>query len=148
MQLIRLAPLAVAAIISTGSALACDVALNTPGVLKLAGDGVTLSSANAGGVPMVLVISQLSILSPTTITISNIRLDTTPAGFAAPVSYAGSYSAAWLLTGSSGAIAPQASFNVPAVLNLAVTLTLHNTVTSTGGFKQGNYATKTTITCS
>src|SRR5690606_32109170 len=133
--------------ISAGATLGCDVALSTPGILKLSGDGATLSSAN-GGVATVVVVSNLNLLSPTTITLSNIRLDATPAGFASPVSYSGSYAASWLLTGTSGTIAPQASFNVPAVLNLAVTLTLNNTVTSTGGFKQGAYSTKTTITCS
>jgi hypothetical protein len=147
MQLKRLL-IAAMLTLPANAALTCDVALNTPGILKLSSDGATLSSANGGGVPMVVVISSLNFLSPTTITLSNIRLDATPAGFAAPVSYSGSYSASWLLTGTSGTIAPQASFNVPAVLNLAVTLTLNNTVTSTGGFKQGPYSTKTTITCS
>jgi hypothetical protein len=147
MQLTRSLAAAAVTILSANAPFACDVALNTPGILKLSSDGATLSSAN-GGVPTVVVISNLSILSPTTITLSNIRLDVTPPGFASPVSYAGSYSAAWLLTGISGTIAPQASFNVPAVLNLAVTLTLNNTVAATGGFKQGSYSTKTTITCS
>ena len=103
MQLIRIFAAAAAAALCVPAA-ACDVALNTPGILKLSADGKTLSSAN-GGVPMVVVVSQLSLLTPTTITISNIRLDDTPPGFAAPVTYAGSYSASWLLTGSSGAIA-------------------------------------------
>jgi hypothetical protein len=147
MQLIRTLAALAGLVLPAGAPVACDVALNTPGVLKLSSDGVTLSSAN-GGVPMVVVISQLSLLSPTTITISDIRLDATPPGFAAPVSYSGSYAASWLLTGTSGTIAPQASFDVPAVLNLAVTLTLNNTVTSPGGFRQGAYSTKTTITCS
>ena len=147
MQLIRRFIAGGAALLCAGAALGCDVALSTPGILKLSSDGATLSSAN-GGVATVVVISNLSLLSPTTITLSNIRLDATPAGFAAPVSYSGSYSAGWLLTGTNGTIAPQASFNVPAVLNLAVTLTLDNTVTSTGGFRQGAYSTKTTITCS
>lgn len=131
-----------------GPAAACDVAISTPGLLKLSGSGQTLGSGNANGVPMLVVVSNLNVLSPTTITISNIRLDTTPAGFAAPVTYEGTYSATWLLTGSSGSIAPQAQFTVPAILNLVVSITLNNTVTSTTGFKQGNYSTKTTITCS
>jgi hypothetical protein len=147
MQLIGRLGAAVAVVLSAGAALGCDVALSTPGILKLSSDGATLSSTN-GGVATVVVVSNLNLLSPTTITLSNIRLDATPAGFAAPVSYSGSYAATWLLTGASGTIAPQASFDVPAVLNLAVTLTLHNTVTSSGGFKQGAYSTKTTITCS
>jgi hypothetical protein len=128
---------------------ACTVGISTPGVLKLSSDGHTLGSGNSGGVASVLAISDLDLdLNGTTITISNTRLDTTPPGFAAPVSYAATYSAAWLLSGASGSLASNPSFTVPPVLNLVVTLTLHNTVTSATGFKQGNYTTKTTITCS
>ena len=135
-------------VLLTTTAEACTIGVSTPGVLKLSSDGRTLSSNN-GGVASVLAISNLDLdLDGTTITISNTRLDQTPAGFAAPVTYAATYSAAWLLNGASGSLVSNASFTVPPVLNLVVTLTLTNTVTSATGFKQGTYTTKTTVTCS
>jgi len=150
MQLARLAALLVPLLaLHTGPAQACTIGVSTAGVLKLSNDGHTLSSGNSGGIASVLAISDLDLdLNGTTITISNTRLDTTPAGFAAPVSYAATYNAVWLLTGASGSLVSNPSFTVPPVLNLVVTVTLHNTVTSATGFKQGNYTTKTTVTCS
>jgi hypothetical protein len=148
MQLVRIAALAVALLASTES-VACIIGVSTPGILQLSGDGQSLGSGNAGGVASVLAITDLDLdLNGTTITISNTRLDTAPAGFAAPVSYAASYSATWLLGSASGTLASAPSFVVPPVLDLVVTLTLHNTVTSVTGFEQGAYTTKTTITCS
>jgi hypothetical protein len=148
MQLVRPAALAVALLATTG-APACSIGVSTPGVLQLSGDGQSLSSGNSGGVASVLAISDLDLdLNGTTITISNTRIDTAPAGFAAPVSYAATYSATWLLGSASGSLASAPSFVVPPVLDLVVTLTLHNTVTSATGFTQGTYTTKTTITCS
>jgi hypothetical protein len=144
----QLARLAILAALVAGPAHACTIGVSTPGILKLSGDGHTLSSANTGGVASVLAISDLSLLGSTTITISDTRLDQTPAGFNAPVSYAATYSASWLLNGASGSLTSNPSFTVQPVLNLVVTVTLHNTVTSASGFKQGNYTTKTTVTCS
>ena len=136
-----------AALLAT-AAPACTIGVTTPGVLALSGDGRTLSSAN-GGVASVIAITDLDLdLNGTTITISNTRLDTTPPGFAELVSYAASYSAVWLLGSASGSLASNPSFVVPPVLDLVVTLTLNNTVSSATGFNQGNYTTKTTITCS
>ncbi len=143
MQLIRALALALLALPTAAGA--CDVQISTPGTLGLSGDGRTLSSAS--GLATIAIISNLNLLSPTTITISNVRLDQTPAGFSAPVTYGGAYSASWLLTGTSGTLAPSASFQVPAILNLVVTLTIHNSVTSTSGFRQGTYTTKTSVTC-
>ena len=145
MQLARLALLAALAV---GPAQACTIGVSTPGILKLSGDGHTLSSANSGGIASVLAISDLSLLGSTTITISDTRLDQTPPGFAAPVTYAATYSASWLLNGATGSLASHPSFTVQPVLNLVVTITLHNTVTSATGFEQGTYTTKTTVTCS
>jgi hypothetical protein len=139
----------VCAVLAASAAPACTIGVTTPGVLALSGDGHTLSSATSGGIAAVLAISDLDLdLNGTTITISNTRLDTTPAGFAEPVSYGASYSASWLLGSANGSLAGSPSFVVPPVLDLVVTLTLHNTVTSAIGFSQGTYTTKTTITCS
>jgi hypothetical protein len=148
MQLARLALLLA---LGANPAHACTVGVSTPGILKLSGDGHTLSSGNGGGIASVLAISDLDLdLNGTTITISNTRLDTTPAGFAAPVSYTATYAATWLLGvgNASGSLVSNPSFTVPPVLDLVVTITLHNTVTSATGFRQGNYTTKTTVTCS
>jgi hypothetical protein len=147
----QLARLAILAALVAGPAHACTIGVSTPGILKLSGDGHTLSSANSGGIASVLAISDLDLdLNGTRITISDTRLDTNPAGFSAPVSYAATYSATWLLGvgNASGSLVSNPSFTVPPVLDLVVTITLHNTVTSATGFKQGNYTTKTTITCS
>jgi hypothetical protein len=143
-------PLACAGMLLVASAApACTIGVTTPGVLKLSGDGHTLSSATSGGIAAVIAISDLDLdLNGTTITISDTRLDTAPAGFAEPVSYAASYSAVWLLGSASGSLGSSPSFVVPPVLDLVVTLTLANTVTSATGFRQGTYTTKTTITCS
>jgi len=147
----QLARLALLLSVLAGPAQACTIGVSTPGVLQLSSDGLTLSSGNSGGIASVLAISDLDLdLDGTTITISNTRLDTAPAGFSAPVSYGATYAAAWLLGAgnASGSLASNPSFVVPPVLNLVVTVTLHNTVTSATGFKQGNYTTKTTVTCS
>jgi hypothetical protein len=146
MQLIGALIVLVAAVPSAG--WGCDIAINTPGVLKLAGDGKSLSSTLAGGAASVLAISDFNLLSPTTVTISNVRLDVTPAGFAEPVTYQAAYQATWLLNTRNGTLVSNPSFTVPAALNVAVVVVLDNTVTSLTGFKQGNYTTKTTVTCS
>lgn len=137
------------ALLAAGAAHACTIGVTTPGVLALSGDGHTLSSSNGGGIAAVVAISDLALdLDGTTITISSTRLATTPAGFAEPVSYGASYSAVWLVGSATGSLGASPSFVVPPVLDLVVTLTLHNTVTSATGFSQGTYTTKTTITCS
>lgn len=137
-------------LLAASGAQACTIGVSTPGIIALnTSTGTTLSSANAGGIASILSISDLDLdLNGTTITISNVRLDTTPPGFAAPVSYAATYSATWPLGSASGSLASSPSFVVPPVLNLIVTLTLHNTVTSATGFRQGTYTSKTTVTCS
>ena len=144
MQLIR--PLICAMLLLPTAAGACDIQISTPGTLGLSSDGRTLSSVS--GLPTVVIISDLSLLSPTTITISNIRLTDAPAGFASPVTFSGTYDATWTLLGqSNGPISPTATFSAGPILNLAITITIHNTVTSANGFKQGTYKTKTTVTC-
>jgi hypothetical protein len=142
--------LAVALIALTGPVqAACTVGVPTPGVLKLSPDGKTLSSGQAGGLASIIVISDITLqLGGTDITLSNLRLDTQPAGFAEPITLAASYSANWLLGSSSGSLMPSATFTVPAVTGLVVTITLNNSVTSNTGFRQGAYATKTSVTCS
>ena len=128
---------------------ACTVGVPTPGLLGLSADGRTLGSGQSGGLASVIVISDISLqLGGTDITLSNLRLDTQPAGFVEPVTLAASYSASWLLGSSSGALAPTATFTVPAVTGLVVTITLNNSITSNTGFRQGGYATKTSIACS
>lgn len=150
MQLAR-AILVLSLALAAPPAPACTIGVSTPGILKLSSDGHTLSSGNSGGIASVLAISDLDLdLNGTRITISNTRIDTAPGGFSQPVSYAASYSATWLLGlgSASGSLVSNPSFVVPPVVDLVVTLTLHNTVTSATGFNQGTYTTKTTVTCS
>jgi hypothetical protein len=128
---------------------ACTIGVPTPGLLRLSTDGKTLSSSQSGGVASIIVISDITLqLGGTDITLSNLRLDTQPAGFTEPITLAASYSANWLLGSSSGSLTPTATFTVPAVTGLVVTVTLNNSVTSNTGFRQGAYATKTSIQCS
>ena len=63
-------PLACAGMLVAASAApACTIGVTTPGVLKLSGDGHTLSSANSGGIAAVIAISDLDLdLNGTTLT--------------------------------------------------------------------------------
>ena len=139
----------VALVAATTPAIAdCDVGLSTPGTLAL-NSGHVHMLASEQGVASVLIVTNLSGLFGTTVTISNPRLDTYPGGFAAgAVTVEENYSAAWLLGSSSNATFTSGSRNFAVGLGAVVTLTLNNRVTSPGGFKQGGYTTKTTISCS
>lgn len=138
------AAIAVLLLVAPGPALAaCNVLVSTSGVLAHTGDATVLSSES--GVPSVIVIS--GFLNPS-ITLSNPRLDGWPAGFdwtAATVE--ASYSAVWTLGSSSGGYS-SGTQSFSAGIGLAVTLTLNNRVSAPGGFRQGAYTTKTTISCS
>lgn len=126
----------------------CDVSLATPGVLKLSAADVHVLTSEEGTASL-LVVTNLSNLFGTTVTISSPRLDTYPGGFAAgTVTVEENYAASWLLGSSSNATytSGSRSFGVPVAA--VVTLTLNNRVTTPGGFKQGGYSTKTTISCS
>ena len=138
------------ALLLTTPADACSLAVSTPGLLGLSMDGTQLSSDATGGVASVMSLSDLNVLSSTTITVSPPTLQTYPAGFAAgAVTGESAFAATWLLTGTSRPYSTtDQSFSVPGVLNLAVVLTLNNRITSTGGFKQGSYSTQTVVTCS
>lgn len=126
----------------------CDVGLSTAGMLKLStSDSHVLTSEE--GTASVVIVTNLSGILGTTVTISNPRLDTYPAAFAAgSVTVEENYSATWLLGSSSNATYTSGSRNFAIGIGAVVTLTLNNRVTSSGGFKQGGYTTKTTISCS
>ncbi len=147
MQLI--AACAIAALLTT-SADACSLAVGTPGLLGLSMDGTQLASDNVGGVASVLSLSDLNLLTSTTITISAPTLQSYPAGFAAgAVVGESAFSATWLLSSTSRPYSTSdQSFTVPGVLNLVVAVTLNNRLTSSGGFKQGSYTSQTVVTCS
>ena len=125
----------------------CDVSLSTPGVLKLsASDSHVLTSE--AGTASILIVTNLSGILGTTISISNPRLDTYPGGFAAGSAVVEeTYSAAWLLGSSSNSTFSSATRSFPVGIGAVVTLTLNNRVTAPGGFRQGSYSTKTTISC-
>lgn len=128
-------------------AMACTIGIGTPGLLGLSADGRALGSAN--GLGAVILISDLNLLGgPSTITLSNTRLDSAPAGAPPPDSFSGTYTARWLLNSSSGPLAPSASFQVTPVLGLVVTIDLNVAAHSAAGFRQGSYSLKTSVTCS
>jgi hypothetical protein len=145
MQL-RLASAALLAGLASPAVAACDVGISTPGVLAPTGNGAVLSSE--AGIASVVAISNITGLINSTITISNPRLDSWPAGFAAgSATVEENYSAVWVLGSSAnpGFTAGPRSFVVP--LGLLITITINNRVTAPGGLKQGSYTTKTTIEC-
>ncbi|MGN6157402.1 MAG: hypothetical protein ACTHNL_04855 [Devosia sp.] len=122
---------------------ACNVLVSTSGVLARTGDSTVLSSES--GVPSVIVIS--GFLNPA-ISLSNPRLDGWPSGFDwTSATVEASYSAVWTLGSSNGGYS-SGTQSFTAGIGLAVTLTLNNRVTAPGGFRQGAYTTKTTISCS
>ena len=127
---------------------ACLVAIPTPGLLGLSNDGKTLGSAVGLGVPSIVTVSNLP-LGASSINIGNLRLESA-SGVPPGATLSGSYSASWLLGGTSGAV----SNGSPGVIHLnlisalAVTITLHNSAVSASGFRQGSYAMKTSVTCS
>ena len=139
---------ALLAVAATPAFADCDVGLSTPGTLKLsASDSHMLTSE--GATASVVIVTNLSGILGTTVTISNPRLDTYPGGFAAgSVTVEDNYSADWLLGSSSNATYTSGSRNFAVGIGAVVTLTLNNRVTSPGGFRQGAYTTKTTISCS
>jgi len=139
---------ALLATLATPAVADCSVGVSTPGVMNLsATDAHVLTSAE--GTASLLIVTNLSGLFGTTVTISNPRLDTYPGGFAAgSATVEETYSATWVLGSSSNSTFSSSprSFGVPVAA--IVTLVLNNRVSSPGGFKQGGYSTKTTISCS
>ena len=145
MQLRGLA-FALLALLATPAAASCDIGVSTPGILAPTGTGAVLSSE--AGIASVVAISNLTGILNSTVTISNPRLDSYPAGFAAgSATVEENYSAIWLLGASSNPAftAGPRSFVVP--LGLLITITINNRVTAPGGLKQGSYTTKTSIDC-
>ena len=138
--------LALLVAVATPAAASCDIGVSTPGILAPTGNGAVLSSE--AGVASVVAISNLTGILNSTITISNPRLDSYPAGFAAGgATVEQNYSATWLLGSSANATftAGPRSFVVP--LGLLITITINNRVTAPAGLKQGSYTTKTSIDC-
>jgi len=136
--------------LSAGQAPACTLSLTGTGKLALSGDGTRLGSDEAGGVAAGLTLADLNVLSPNTITVSAPTLPIYPAGFAAgSVTLQTAFSAGWVLGSTSRPFSTtDQSFSVPSVLNLLVTMTIDNRITSSAGFKQGTYGTRTVVTCS
>jgi hypothetical protein len=136
--------------LSAGQAMACTLSLTGAGRLALSSDSTRLGSDEAGGSAAVVTLADLNVLSPNTITVSAPTLPVYPAGFASgSVTLQSAFSASWLLGSTNRPFSTtDQSFSVPSVLNLLVTVTIDNRVTSSAGFKQGNYATKTVVTCS
>lgn len=131
------------------AAAACDFGVYAGALLNHNSGAAAVLSSENGGSPAVLVVTNLSNLFGTTITVSAPQLLSYPAGFSAgSATVEHIYSASWLLGSSSnGTYTTQArSFAVPVAA--VVTLTLNHRVTASGGFRQGEYKTRTSISCS
>lgn len=136
------------AVLATPALADCDVGLSTAGVLQLSSADAHVLTSEAG-TASVVIVTNLSNLFGTTVTISNPRLDTYPGGFAAGGAVVEeAYSASWLLGSSANSTFTSGSRSFGVPLAAVVTLVLDNRVTASGGFKQGGYTTKTTISCS
>lgn len=139
---------ALLALLATPALADCDVSLSTPGVLKLSPSDSHVLTSEAGAAS-ILIVTNLSGILGTTISISNPRLDTYPGGFAAGSAVVEeTYSAVWVLGSSSSSTFSSATRSFPVGIGAVVTLTLNNRVAAPGGFRQGGYSTKTTISCS
>lgn len=143
--------LLVLALLAPAPAAACSLAVGTPGVLGLSGDGTQLASDSGVGVASVVSITGLGALFGTDITVSPPALQSYPAGFAVGgLTYESRFTATWLVvnTLTRPYSTTDQTFHVPALGALALAITLHNRVTASGGFKAGSYSTRTVITCS
>ena len=133
---------------ASANAQACTLTLGLGGTMKLSTDGRTISSENPGGAgSLVTIVGPL--IGSDTITVEAPTLFEYPAGFntAGAVAEA-AYSGAGLLSSvQRGYATTRGTFQVSSVLG-TVLLTVHNRVTANTGFKQGDYKTRTVITCS
>lgn len=123
----------------------CTLAVPTPGIMTLSGDGKTLGSDQTLGVPAELTIVSLGA---NTITLAPPTLETYPAGYASgSETVQMSYNGVSGLSGVSHAYtSAQQTFSV-GILPIT-SLFINNQVVNTAGFVQGTYTTKTVVTCS
>ncbi|WP_029041216.1 hypothetical protein [Cucumibacter marinus] len=127
----------------TGS---CTLALTTPGVLTLSGDGQTLGSEETLGVPATLTI--LSIGSNTVTVGAPSRTSAPPAGYSSgtetvEVTYQGT---GLLSSVSQGYTESETNFGVGTIALTAVTF--NSRILNSSGFAAGSYTVESVVTCS
>ena len=149
MQLIRAT--LTAALLATASAgqpaLACSIALTTPGTLKLSADGTRLGSQELGALPAALVVTSTSLFS-STLTVGAPTLSQYPGTFSSSnANVEVAYTGTGLASFSQAYTTAQTSVTIPGILG-TVLLTLNNRITTSTGFASGNYQSQTVLTCS
>jgi hypothetical protein len=119
----------------------CTIAIATPGVMMLSGDGTILGSDQALGVPATVTV--LSIGS-NNIALSVPTLETYPAGYTP-----GGETVEMNYTGlASHPVFTTLGLNFDIGLLSLSELFVNLKVTDAGGFAQGTYTAKTVLTCS
>jgi hypothetical protein len=132
---------------------ACTIGISTPGLLAFANSSPTRMGSDIGtGVSSVIVISNITGGLTSTIKISNPRLDSYPAGFAAGSAVVKTaYTATCILNLCSVthdySDSDTSQFTVSIVANLAITIVMNTHVDNAAGFKQGTYVAKTSVDC-
>lgn len=117
----------------------CTLTLTTSGKLTLAGDGMTMSSQNTGGLSAIMAVVSLN-LTP--------QLIFSPLTIMGPTGWAGSPVTYQSLKTLSGTTIPFTSSGFTVnVAPVADTLTIDARVVNTSGFKAGSYNASSTITC-
>ena len=119
----------------------CTIAISTPGVMMLSGDGTILGSDQALGVPATVTV--LSIGS-NNIALSAPTLETYPAGYTP-----GGETVEMNYTGlASHPVFTTLGLNFDIGLLSLSELFVNLKVTDASGFTQGTYTAKTVLTCS
>jgi hypothetical protein len=123
----------------------CILSLSTPGLMALSLDGLTLGSDQVGGVPATVSIVSVGT---NTITVDPPARTAAPAGYSASgesveVSYSG---VGGLSVVNQAYTSATSSFDVG--LLAATELLVNNRIINPAGFAQGNYTTRTVVTCS
>ena len=120
----------------------CTLAVPTPGVMSLSGDGKTLSSdlADGIGVPATLTIGSLGANN---ITVGAPAMDTYPAGYTT-----GSETLQLKYTGTASHAYTSSSSSFSLGIIPAASIVIDMKVTNNAGFVQGTYTAKTVVTCS
>jgi hypothetical protein len=119
----------------------CTIAIATPGVMMLSGDGTILGSDQTLGVPATVTV--LSIGS-NTISLSAPTLDSHPAGYTP-----GGETVAMNYTGlASHPVFSSLGLDFDIGLLSLSSLFVNMKVTDPAGFVQGTYTAKTVLTCS
>ena len=142
--------LALAALLAPMPALACSLALQTPGSLRNSANNLTLGSQVNGSTPAT-VTTVLQLFQGVTIDIGAPTRVQSPGGYnASGESLQVAYTAAviGLIQLANQAYTSSPTSFSTGVLGIAtVTISMHNRITNPNGFAPGAYTTRTVVTC-